>query len=109
VARAVPETVDFHRFQKTVEITGRRRGRRPDLTVRLRGNEGEETPTSRLRGRSSEEVLRAIAPLGLIGVIFVFVGELFARENFIFFRQELIQRRTLRETDCPLASVGERE
>ena len=47
--------------------------------------------------------------LWLIGVVFVFVGELFARENLVLLRQELIQRRTLRESDCPLASVGERK
>jgi hypothetical protein len=47
--------------------------------------------------------------LWLIGVVFVFVRELFARENLVLSRQELIQRRTLRESDCPLASVGERE
>ena len=50
-------------LQKAVEFAGRRRGRRPDFSVRLRGrNERQETPTPRRRGRNSEEVLRAIAP-----------------------------------------------
>ena len=37
--------------------------------------------------------------LWLIGVVFVFVGELFARENLVLSGQELIERRTLREPD----------
>ena len=45
----------------------------------------------------------------LIGVVFVFVGELFARENLVLLRQESFQRRTLRKPNGPLASVGERE
>ena len=44
----------------------------------------------------------------LVGVVFILVGKLFARENLVLLRQELIQRRTLRESDCPLASLGER-
>ena len=45
----------------------------------------------------------------LIGVVFIYIGELFARENVVFLRQELIQRRTLCQPECPLASVGQRE
>src|SRR5580693_3537157 len=44
----------------------------------------------------------------LHGVVFVFVGELFARENFVLLRQEWFQRRTLRKSNGPLVGVGER-
>src|SRR5260221_5843297 len=45
----------------------------------------------------------------LIGVVFVFVGELFARENLVLLRQESFQRRTLRKSNGPLAGMGERK
>jgi hypothetical protein len=55
------------------------------------------------------EAIAAGLVLRSVWVIPVLVGKLFARENLIFLRQELIERRALGQAGCPLASVGERE
>ena len=55
------------------------------------------------------EAVAAGLVLRSVWVIPVLVGKLFAREDLIYLRQELIERRALVQSGCPLASVGERE
>src|SRR5262245_24474903 len=60
-------------------------------------------------GRHPRMISRTPIASPLLGVIFVLVRELLPRENLVLLRQELIQRRTLGESQRPLAGVGERE